>query len=497
MVRSYSLASVRAKSLAYVDLALCKFALRCRRVSGALEGNIILFAINLRANNAGASHLRCARALPPFELRQRAASSNSSLETRVKILVVTTKSPYPLYEGRALRTYNLIREMAREHEVHLASFVQTPEEIVGIDHMRSLCPVVESHHLYADRRTLRLAIDVLREPLSSAPLQVVKYRSTAMRATIRRLISQHRYDLVHLDMLHLAEYLDLCGDIPTVLMEHNVESVILERRADQERRWAARAYLRYQQIKLQRFEAQACKRATRVVAVSETDGVLLEQMSGREHIDVVPNGVDTEYFREAAGNAVPTANTLVYVGGFTWFPNEDAVRHFAADILPLIAREIPDVSLTVIGKNPDSPEIRALATNPRIRLAGMVDDIRPIVASAAAFIVPLRIGGGTRLKILDALSLSKAIVSTSIGCEGLEVSPGRDIVVADNPVAFAAETVSLLRDSDRARELGQKGRELVERLYDWRAVGVGLAEVYKRAVAHVGAKASAGPDRSC
>ena len=399
----------------------------------------------------------------------------------VRILVVTTKSPYPLYEGRALRSYNLIRQAALRHEIHLASFIQTPEEVSGIEHMKTICSVVRSHRLYFEHPRRDGVKDALRELGRAAPLPVVKYDTAAMRETLRELLAANRYDLVHVDMLHLSEYFDLFAGLPVVLMGHNVESLILERRAANETRWLARKYLEYQHRKLVRYETAAARRATRVVMVSQADADILAGWTGRTDIAVVPNGVDTSFFD------VPTAplkpGSMVYVGGFTWFPNEDAIRYFASDVLPLIAAEVPEANLTVIGKNPDNAHVRALATNPRIRLAGMVDDIRPVVAESAVYIVPLRIGGGTRLKILDALSMSKAIVSTAIGCEGLEVTDGQDIVVADDAGSLARAIVLLLRDPERARRMGQAGRALVERRYEWNVLSEVLDRVYGEATA--------------
>ncbi|HSI56837.1 MAG TPA: glycosyltransferase [Ideonella sp.] len=398
----------------------------------------------------------------------------------MKILVVTTKSPYPLFEGRALRSYHLIREAAEAHEVHLLSFVQNDEDLQGLEHMRSLCKVVVGEKLYFSRARWWLLLDALRELFSRSPLQVMKYRSRALRQRMRQMMAEHHYDLVHLDMVHLAEYFDLCGSLPAMLMVHNVESVILQRRAETETSWARRLYLRYQCRKLARFEAQACRRASRVVAVSELDAQQLRELSGVASITAVPNGVDTRFFSQAPGAPVrPEAPSLVFVGGFSWFPNRDAIVYFCREILPQIAAEVPAVSLTVIGDNTGAAKTGEPFDNPRLRLAGRVDDIRPLVAAAAVYIVPLRIGGGTRLKILDALSMSKAIVATPVGAEGLAVEPGRDIVLADSPQDFARQVIRLLKNPLEARRLGRNGRELAERVYDWRVIGQRLRELYQ------------------
>lgn len=308
------------------------------------------------------------------------------------------------------------------------------------------------------------------------PLPVVKYRTAGMRAKMRKLMQTHQYDLVHLDMLHLADYMDLCGNTPVALIEHNVEHVILDRRADNETRPLHRAYLRYQAAKLKSYEGRACQRAQHVVAVSELDAQQLRDLGPGARVTSVPNGVDTEYFRTSQTPRKPTS--LVFVGGFTWFPNLDAITYFCEDILPKLLKTIPDIQLTVIGKQPDTPVAQEIAKHPNVTLAGLVEDIRPDVDAAAAYIVPLRIGGGTRLKILDALSMSKAIISTSVGCEGLDVEDGKTIVIADTPDAFVQAIVKVLADPAWADTIGRQGRQLVESRYDWAAVAKTLMAVY-------------------
>lgn len=394
----------------------------------------------------------------------------------MRVLFITTKSPWPLFEGRALRTYNLMREVARHHEVHLVSCIQTEDDAQGIDHMRSMCPVVEAVPLTRGSDRLWVAGAALREPFTDAPLPVLKYRDPGLHAVLRRLALTHHYDLVHLDMLHLADCIDLFPGVPVVLGEHNVEAMILQRRADNERRAPVRAYLRYQASRLERYEARACRRASRVLAVSDPDARQLEAMSGRDDVVTVPNGVDTTFFTPDPARS--PAPEMVFVGGFTWFPNEDAIRHFVTDILPLIRARHPEVVLTVVGKQPDTPAVRALAAQPGVRLTGLVDDIRPLVHGAAVYVVPLRIGGGTRLKILDALSMGSAIVSTRIGCEGIEVTDGQDILMADAPQDFADAVCRVLEDPALRDRLGRQGRDLVERRYDWRAVAEDMLRVY-------------------
>lgn len=394
----------------------------------------------------------------------------------MNILVITTKSPYPLYEGRALRTYNLLKQLARRHTLYLCTFVQTPEELEGVERMREFCAEVEVEPLYLGRGRWRILWDIVRELFTRSPLLAVKYRTRAMRQRIRRLLQRVPIDVIHLDMLHLADYLDESTNRPVVLVEHNVESVLLRRRVENEANALRRFYLAYQQRKLERYEAWACARADHVITVSELDAESIRHLAPNATVTPIANGVDTEFFRTTGVATLP--NRLIFVGGMTWFPNYDAIRYFADEILPRIAREVPDVMLTVIGKNPDDKGMRELTANPRLRFTGLVDDVRPHISEATVYIVPLRIGGGTRLKILDALSMQKAIVSTSVGCEGLSVVPGEQLLVADTAEQFATEVLRVLRDRALAVRLGENGRALVQRKYEWSVIVTDMLPVY-------------------
>ena len=398
----------------------------------------------------------------------------------MRLLVVTTKCPYPLDEGRALRTYNLLREAAREHEIVLCTYVQSEaERDEGLEKMRAFCAEVHAVPLYMRGRAAQLAWDVGRDLFSGAPILAIKYGRRAMRALLERLIANEHFDVVQLDMLHLGELLPVVRRFPVVLVEHNVESALWERRTVNERNPLRRAYLARQLRKLRDYEARLCRVVQQVVTVSDLDAETLEGMTGGVECTTVPNGVDVDYFRPTDEPVEP--GSLVYVGGLGWLPNLDAIDFFVSQILPKIAAEVPEVHLTVIGRIPSQSVIDRWRDEPRVRFTGLVDDIRPIVARAAAFVVPLRVGGGTRLKILDALAMGKAVVSTSIGCEGLAVTHGQDIIIADEPAAFAAEVVRVLRDASLRQSLACGGRACVEERYHWSKVGRLMDAVYRNA----------------
>ncbi|MEO1245978.1 MAG: glycosyltransferase family 4 protein [Pseudomonadota bacterium] len=399
----------------------------------------------------------------------------------MKILAVTTKSPWPLNEGRALRTYNLLKEAAKRHEVTLCTYVQSQEELDGIPELEKFCSAVHAVPLYMKWPKLSLLADALRELVSPAPLHAVKYSKRPMRELVGGLLESGDYDVLHLDMLQLAELASAGGDVPTVLVEHNVESQILARRLENESNPVLRAYLRYQTDKLRRYEARMCNAVQHVTTVSDEDREQLAALGVETPVTSVPNAVDTEFFTPADVEIRP--DTLIYVGSLAWFPNEDAVGYFVDEILPRIAEKRPGVRFNVIGQTPDTAKLKRWTATGRVEFLGFVDDIRPHVGSAAVYVVPLRIGGGTRLKILDALSMSKALVSTSVGCEGLGLEHGVQAKVADEPAAFADAVVELLANPELAAGFGRAGRQYVYEHFRWQEIALRMEAVYEAAAA--------------
>jgi glycosyltransferase involved in cell wall biosynthesis len=258
--------------------------------------------------------------------------------------------------------------------------------------------------------------------------------------------------------------------VPAVLFTHNVEAEIWRRHADNASNAVSRLLLKQQWQRMLRFERDALTRFDLVLAVSDTDRRTLERLypgALRNPVHVVQTGVDTSYF-----TPMPRQERrahLVFTGSMDWLPNEDGMTYFVRDILPLIRQAEPDVTLSIVGRNP-TPAVQRLAQTPGIEVTGRVDDVRPHVAAGDIYVVPLRIGGGTRLKIFEAMSMSRAVVSTTIGAEGLPVTSGRDIVIADEPALFAESVVRLIRDADTRHRIESAARQLVVSRYDWAAV---------------------------
>ncbi len=391
-----------------------------------------------------------------------------------RVLFVTSRLPFPPAEGHQLRAWHLLRAAAREHEVTLLSLRRPsepglPEPVPGIQ----LAGVhqVDLPALTSPRRIVGLA---LRGLLSGRNLLDLRYRTTALQQRFDQLVQQT--DLVHLDILAVAGLLDrVPGAVPTVLNEHNVESLLADKRVTIERRPLQRLLLRLKHRGLERFERSACAGARRVLACSEQDAERLRMLAPGCQVDVVPNGVDLDAFRPGVP-ADEKGGSMVFVGHMDWFPNRDGIEYFLAEILPLLkARQ--NLHLEVIGRamNLSAP----IALTGRVTFSGFVDDLQARVQRAAVFVVPLRAGSGTRLKILEAMAMGKAIVSTRMGAEGIGLVDGDSAILVDSPDRFAAAIDQLLDDAALRCRLGRQARLQAEQHYGWTVIGARLLACYQ------------------
>ena len=392
-----------------------------------------------------------------------------------KILFVTTRIPYPPWEGHQIRTYNLLKRVCEEHEVKLVSFVRSDEDPAHADHLRTICKSVDLIKIPADQGKSKLLSTILSGVVTKTPFVVRKYSAPEMEQKLKEVIEQDAPDLIHFDMLPLAQYLPLCGDIPTILNDHNVESLLVERRAEATSSIPQKVFFSNQAPKLEEFEKFATQNATEILACSQEDAEILSRMGNGKGIHIIANGVDIEQFIPSDDVQVDH-NKIIFVGGMGWFPNKDGMNFFIKEAMPLICEQNPDASLTVVGKSdgldiPDQLKDKVSAT-------GFVDDFRPLVHEAAVYILPLRVGSGTRLKLLEAMAMGKAIVSTRIGAEGVVLEDGENILMADTPQEIADAVIKLMRNKHLRDRLGKAAHEQAKNLYDWRILGNKMLAVY-------------------
>jgi glycosyltransferase involved in cell wall biosynthesis len=406
----------------------------------------------------------------------------------MRVLFLSQIVPYPPHGGVLQRGYNLLRELGRHASVHLLAFVHpdvlaTPAAIEESKRaLMEFCVSVEYFPLWAKQSRLHRAAALATAVVSRDPFSVIAHRSTEFRRRVIEELRQRPPDVIHVDTIALASFVPADCAVPCALTHHNIESVLMERRAHVETRTLARLFLRHEARKLRTLEAAMAPIVDVNVAMSEVDASALSQLGPDVRTTVVPNGVDIDYFTPSPEQETPA---LIYGGGMNMFANRDAVMYFLEEVWPTVRDRVPEARFFAVGQDPPPELLAYAARDPRVVVTGYVPDIRPYIWQSSVYVVPLRVGGGTRLKVLDAMALGKAIVSTSIGCEGIAVKPDEHIVIADGAQKFAEAAVALLRDRPRRLNLGRAARDLVERSYAWPAIGESLVEAYREAGARV------------
>jgi len=403
----------------------------------------------------------------------------------MKILWLNAGLLLPLDKGGRLRTWHLMRHLARRHDISYISFCDPNDSPEHREGMREVATrLVTIPRTDPPKGTAAFYADAARYVLDAAPYAVAKYRSPEYRDAVRRLLDESTFDAVVSDFLTPVVNLPDRLPCPAILFTHNVEAEIWRRQAETATNPGSRFLLGQQWRRMLRFERDALSRFDLVLAVSDADRGTFGRLypdALKRPVHVVQTGVDTAFFAPRPAEADERRAHLVFTGSMDWLPNEDGMLYFVRDILPRIRQLEPDATLSIVGRAP-TPAVKRLADGHGIEVTGRVDDVRPHIAAGAVYIVPLRIGGGTRLKILEALAMAAPIVSTTLGAEGIAVTHGRDILLADDADAFASSIDRLLREREFAVSLGRAGRVLVESRYDWRAAARALEALYLRAL---------------
>lgn len=385
----------------------------------------------------------------------------------MRILWIKIGGLWPPDAGGRLRSFHILSEMSRRHRVTLLTTHGPGDDPEALRARLDRVTVLSVPWTIPKLGSAAFARVLARSWWTRHPVDLLKFRVPALRAALRRRAGEGADDLWVADFLSATASLPRDATPPTLLFSHNIEHAIWRRLAAVERRPARRLLLAIEWRKMRRAEARACGRAAATVAVSEGDAALLSSLAPAARVSSIPTGVDTVYFTPPpARRARPE---IVFVGSMDWHPNEDAALLFLEAILPSIRKEIPEATFSIVGRNPGA-RLRARAATDFARVTGTVPDVRPYLAEAAVCVVPLRVGGGTRLKIFEALAMGKAVVSTTVGAEGLPLVDGVHYLRADTPDRFARAVVTLLRDPERRAALGAAGRALVESRHGWARV---------------------------
>ena len=391
---------------------------------------------------------------------------------------------YPPKGGPLQRNYNLLREAAKEHEVHALVFDQpasrpqgvTPQDCV--EALSKFCASVEWVPLPTDSFGVGRYWRAINGVVSGEPYEFRWLRSEEMRVRLQRLIGQFRFDVVHADTLGLSPYVPLIPHAGTVLNHHDIESALVQRRALHECNVVRRAFWSQEAANLLAAERRWCPMFDANVVVSEDEGQLVKASCGDSAICVVPNGVDVQYFSPRSD---PGGARLLFCGRLDQLANRGAITYFFHSMWPALSEKIRYLEIDVVGKNPPAWLLELSQRDPRVHVPGFVDDVRPYFQKATLFVCPITDGGGTRLKILDALAMGMPIVSTTFAASGLSLRDGEHLLLADTPEAFIEKILSMLSDRELRKRLAQSGCDIARRTYSWDSIGQNLRHAYEQA----------------
>ncbi len=400
-------------------------------------------------------------------------------------VIVDGDAAYPPSNGKRLRTLNLILRLARRHRVaYIARSHDGPEATKrAAAYLRDngVEPVLVDHPLPRKKGPAfyaRLAANLL----SPLPYSAAAFDRPPLRRAVREHEERNRVDVWQLEW---TPFLDMVrpGRAPRVLMSHNVDSLIWRRYHETERRPLRRWYIRGQWRKFERFERTMFAEADRVVTVSDEDAALARELYGIGNVDVVDNGVDAAFYAapgERRGSSPPCRlDRVLFLGSLDWRPNLDAIQILLDDIFPAVRARVPSARLSIVGRRPPESLRRRVAATEFAELHGDVADVRPHLGKSGVMAVPLRIGGGSRLKILEALECGLPVVSTRVGAEGLRLEDGRDLTVVERPEDMAAALVRCIQAPEEARRMAEQGRRVVQERYDWDVLADRLEAVWE------------------
>jgi sugar transferase (PEP-CTERM/EpsH1 system associated) len=394
----------------------------------------------------------------------------------MNVLVLTSRFLWPLTDGGAIRDYNLLRETSRRHNVHLLCFLASPKDRDNYRELEPYCKSITGIEL--KRPKLGSAANLVLGTAGARPFIMREYWRPAMAAAVERAVDEKRIDVIHAHFLHMGQYAGSKGRSAFVLDVHNIEHVLWGRFAEKLRNPLKRSFAVIQSEKLVALERAVAAATEVTVTLSDEDRAEYERIAPGADVVTVPNGADLEYWRPSEKPVEP--GSIIYFGNLAWLPQADAVIAFVRETFPRVVERVPNAKLYIVGNKPP-PSIWNLAGE-RIVVTGYVDDIREYIARAAVVVMPLRIGAGTKHRILQALAMKKAIVASTVAAEGMNLADGVNVRIADDAELFARRVIELMTNA-RAREtLGENGLKLMLEKHSWARIYRGLDAAFERAV---------------
>ncbi len=402
--------------------------------------------------------------------------------SKLNILWLSHFVPFPPKGGCFQRSYNLLKEISAKNDVYLVALKHKDSTHPDFEirsaqmELEKFCRKVNIIDISSSTSGLSLYAIAIKSLFKHNPLSVEMFKFTEMSHVIKKLTNEIDFQIVHYDTISLAEYFKDAEGIPKILNHHGAESFMIHRRIANEPNYLKKLFFLMEARKLRRYEKDNCPKFDLNIVVSEFDKEILEEISPGLKIEIVENGVDINYFlpSERKNNN----KRLIFAGRLDQYSNKDAILYFCNKVWPLIKEKIPDTRLTIIGNNPPQKLVEIANHDRGIELLGYVDDVRPFFANAMISICPIRDGGGIRIKILDALAMGMPIISTSIGCEGIEITPGKDVLIADTPQEFIESIDKIFSDNDTLINLSINARKTAENKYSWNAISRKLDHFY-------------------
>jgi len=405
----------------------------------------------------------------------------------MKVLWLSHFIPYPPKGGVLQRGYHLLKQTAKYHEVHLLAFNQI--DLIGplfkdVDsgvkeaeqHLNQFCETIEFLPIPCDESPFKKKALAFKSLFTKYPYTLNWLQSVQYEERLKTILKKTDFDFIHFDTISLAPFKHLCGTTPSSLDHHNIESHMLYRRASKESNILKKAYFYQEGKRLERYEKLFCPQFTFNFTCSEIDTQRLLDISPSSKAHTIPNGVDTDYFKP--DSSYTKSNRLIFAGTLSWYPNIEAVDFIASEIWPKIKSKFPETYLDIIGANPPGNIIELAKHDPQFNVHGFVDDIRPLLNEAKCYVCPIKDGGGTKLKIVDALSMGMAIVADEIACEGINVSDKKNVLFASSPQEYLTAIENVFTNSDKQQNLEQEARILAEKEYSYDMIGKQLADLF-------------------
>lgn len=407
----------------------------------------------------------------------------------MEILWLSHLVPYPPVGGVIIRSYNMLYQLSKHHDVHLIAFNQkallpTSKDVEeSVAELKKICKSVTVLPIECEQGTCFGRYGVaFKSIFSKLPYTINWLISDQMKKKVEYVLESNKIDIMHCDTISLVQFCSFNKQIKHILNHHNIESDMMLRRSRKEKNIIKKLYFHIESIKLRKYEEKHCNQFDINITCSELDSSRLKKIIGppKKIIDI-PNGVDVNYYYPMGNHKIP--NSLCFCGGMNWYPNKSAIIFFVKEVWPILKKEIPDIRITIIGKNPPNYIKNIANDDQNLVITGFVDDIRHFVDKSMIFVCPIDDGGGTKIKILDALAMGKAIIANKIACEGIDVEDGISVLYASTPEDYVNKIKELLNNNKLMTALEVNGRKLIEHKYSYDSIGLKLNSIYESLIA--------------